>query len=347
MTSPRAAAPPRRRANQARPWPRTSGRTAGTRARRACLAAGGRRRGLPPTAAAPGRPSPRTRARPSARPATASRRPPRPPWRPRPQLVAAALGERLHEDDADGGRRLVDPLLDPDADLLCVRHLEPPPRTRAPAPWASWTRLARTDPTGTVTACRASAPSSRGAASPGRTPSRAPRGKPGRGGGSPSDLARAGTGRAQRPANSRAAGRTRRGGGRALILASGRSSPRSGGKFAQQPLLLPVEPRGDVGPRRGRAGRPDHRSAGARRRGRAAWMTSSGCVPGRTSTACPPSSVSSVRTGVPRAAAVIGGHSALQCRSSPRRVNSGCARSRTSTYRSPGGPPAGPTSPGR
>ena len=47
---------------------------------------------------------------------------------------------------------------------------------------------------------------------------------------------------------------------------------------------------------------------------------------------------------VPKAAAVIG-RCTVQCRSMPSLVNFSCCSSWTSTYRSPGAPPPGPTSP--
>ena len=56
-----------------------------------------------------------------------------------------------------------------------------------------------------------------------------------------------------------------------------------------------------------------------------------------------PSSVSSGHF-VPSAAAVIG-MVTVQCRSSPRRWKTACGSSWISTYRSPAGPPPGPTSP--
>src|SRR5687767_4901905 len=61
------------------------------------------------------------------------------------------------------------------------------------------------------------------------------------------------------------------------------------------------------------------------------------------SSASSPSSVLRLSV-VPRAAEVIG-RVTRQCRSSPSRVNTSCGRSWISTYRSPAGPPPGPTSP--
>src|SRR4051812_10721238 len=66
-------------------------------------------------------------------------------------------------------------------------------------------------------------------------------------------------------------------------------------------------------------------------------------VPGLMSSSCSPSRVSRFSV-VPSAAEVIG-RVTRQCRSSPSRVNTGCGRSWISTYRSPAGPPPGPTSP--
>ncbi|CAM5304240.1 hypothetical protein STANM309S_00790 [Streptomyces tanashiensis] len=67
------------------------------------------------------------------------------------------------------------------------------------------------------------------------------------------------------------------------------------------------------------------------------------CVPGRMSISSTPSRVCS-GTLVPSAPAVIG-MVTVQCRSSPRRWKTSCGVSWISTYRSPAGPPPGPTSP--
>jgi len=77
------------------------------------------------------------------------------------------------------------------------------------------------------------------------------------------------------------------------------------------------------------------------------------CVPGGTSmrTDCSSMGLSSRSasrvasvTAVPRAAAVIGSRTTTS-RSSPFRVNVSCSETPSSTYRSPAGPPPGPTSP--
>ena len=115
------------------------------------------------------------------------------------------------------------------------------------------------------------------------------------------------------------------------------------GQLAQQPLLLLVEP--------GRGTDLDVHVAGRRGSSCAACgtplprrcSTAPLCVPGRISIFSSPSRVVSTRS-LPSAAEVIG-TPIVQCRSAPSRVNVSCGCSAISMYRSPAGPPPGPTSP--
>ena len=127
---------------------------------------------------------------------------------------------------------------------------------------------------------------------------------------------------------------------------------------ASRPAAPPARRRAGSGCRRppGRPGRRDRcrAAAGPRGRGRPAARRT-GCRPGspagrsaraRSSAPLEPVSASSVGRSivVPSAAAVIGTCTS-QSRSSPRRVKTSCGATSISTYRSPAGPPPGPTSP--
>ena len=141
---------------------------------------------------------------------------------------------------------------------------------------------------------------------------------------------------------------------RRLDPAVGRLLVTQRGQLAQQLLLPVVEPGrrldvdGDDRRRRGPA------TAGGVRRGREMVCSVPDCVPGAISRSIQrsmsesASATSASSRGslivVPRAAAVIGTVTRLR-RSVPSRVNTLCGATWISTYRSPAGPPPGPTSP--